>query len=268
MYIRFLSFSGQPDIWRVFDMMNTVEAAAFYNQDSYLDYNALLKQNYTTITKACVMEVKKDFFEVVTPKGPIEVCSKLQRIGKSSFNTSVDLFCGGKMKPSVTCKNVHTIINMHKNNVEEVPDWWKNRFQPEIDFVDDKAKKTEVMITPCKSPPKTFPNAFSVPLSDTDITHKTRCASYLQYFIENASIASHRRFYENLTSNFHEFHIKHIQLLYFQTSSWGDTLISESWEDERNPLTLHCKISREHDRKPVWYGCIDLYPEVYGLSST
>lgn len=248
-------------------MMNSVEAAAFYNHDSYLDHSSLLKQNYTTITKACIVEVKKDFYEVVTPKGPIEVSSRLTRIGKSSFNTSVELFCGGKMKPSVICKNVHTIINMHKQNVEEIPEWWKNRFEPEIEDEPDKVKKHEVMVTALPRPAQTFLNAFSIPLSETDIMHITRCASYLQYFIENVSIASHRRFYKNLQSSFHEFHIKRVQLLYLQPSLWGDTLISESWEDEKNPLTLHCQISREQDRVPVWYGCMDLYPEVFGLKS-
>jgi hypothetical protein len=67
-------------------------------------YNALLKQNYTTIVKACVVDIKKDFYEVVTPKAPVEVSCKLKRVGNTSFTTVVELYCGGKMKPSVALR--------------------------------------------------------------------------------------------------------------------------------------------------------------------
>lgn len=255
---------GQPDIWRVFDMMNSVEAAAFYSQDSFLDYNALLKQNYTTIVKACGVDIKKDFYEVVTPKAPVEVSCKLKRVGKTSFTTNVELFCGGKMKPSVTLKNVHTVISLHSNSVEPIPEWWITRFGKKEGTHKEEIPR-DVFITPAQKPVDTFHNVFAVPLSDTDITHKTRCASYFRYFIENASIASHTGFYRNIQTNFHEFHIKKLHFLYLRPSNWGDSLVSESWEDPKNPLILHCQISTRYDRLPLWYGMMDLFSEVYGL---
>jgi acyl-CoA thioesterase FadM len=245
----------------VFDMMNSVEAAAFYNQDSFIDYNALLKQNYTTIVKACVVDIKKDFYEVVTPKAPVEVSCKLKRVGNTSFTTVVELYCGGKMKPSVALRNVHTIINMHSNTVEAIPEWWIKRFHTG----ENSSAEKHQFITPAKKPLETFSNVFTVPLSDTDITHKTRCASYFRYFLENASIASHRGYYRNIQTNFHEFHIKKLQMLYLQPSNWGDGLVSESWEDAKNPLTLHCQISSQNGLVPIWYGMMDLFSEVYGL---
>ncbi|XP_063440760.1 uncharacterized protein LOC134721591 [Mytilus trossulus] len=255
---------GQPDIWRVFDMMNTVETAALYNQESFLDYNTLLKQNYSTITKACSVDIKKDFYEVITPKAPVEVSCKLKRVGNTSFTTVVELCCGGKMKPSVSCKNIHTIINVNENSVEQIPEWWRKRYEIKENADEDKNHRA-AFINPQEKPTDTFYNEFSVPLSDTDIRHKTRCASYFQYFIENASIASNKQFYRNIQRNFHEFHIKKFNLLYLQTSKWGDGLYSESWEDENNPLILHCQISSQIDRIPIWYGQILLFSEAFGV---
>lgn len=246
----------------MFDMMNRVEAAAFHNHQSFLDYASLYKQNYTTIVKACDIEIKSHFYEVTTPKAPLDISVKLVYVGNTTFTTVSEMTCGGKMKPSIRLKNVHTLIHRQKQSVESLPDWWKNRF--EIEEAEGK-KITPLNIIPVQKPNNTFSHEFAVPLNDTDHTERTRCASYVRYFLENASIASRRDFYKNIKTNFHEFHLKRMAMLYFAPSCWGDVLLAESWDDD-DPLTLHCQVSK--NQQMVWYGRMEMFSEVFGLHSS
>ncbi|KAK3086632.1 hypothetical protein FSP39_021227, partial [Pinctada imbricata] len=254
-----IDFTGQPDVWRVFDMVNRVEHAAFFSHPSFLDYVHLYKQNYATIVKACRIDIKSDFYETVTPKAPLDVSIRLCHVGTSSFMTLGGIACGGSMSPHVTLQNTHTLIHRKENNrVEPLPEWWTNRFkvQPE-----NLIKPTNVIQG--TKPQETFQHVFGVPLGDTDSTQMTRCASYLRYFVENASVASKLGFYK-LGTNFHDFHIKQMSLLYIAPSYWGDSLMSETWEDKDDELSLHCMVS-SHDHRPVWYAKMTLFSEVFGL---
>ena len=249
---------GQPDIWRVFDMINRVENAAFLNRPSFLDYEHLDKQNLTTIVKACILDISSDFYETITPKAPLDVEMKLGHIGNTTFTTVLSLMCGGKMKPSVRIKNMHTLINFHHNKVEELPEWWKNMFLTDA----LKDKQYLINVAPKQLDGKAFTHHFCVPLSDTDIFQKTRCSSYLRYFVENASIASSREEFKVLKNNFHEFHVKKMKMLYFEPTCWGDELVSQCWEGE--DLKLHCQVLKEG--RPVWYSEMQLFSEVYGFT--
>ncbi|KAJ8302405.1 hypothetical protein KUTeg_018801 [Tegillarca granosa] len=106
----------QPDIWRMFDMMNRVEAAAFHNHLSFLDYASLYKQNYMTIVKACDIEIKSHFYEVTTPKAPLDISVKLVYVGNSTFTTVSEMTCGGKMKASIRLK-MYTHYSTGKNSL-------------------------------------------------------------------------------------------------------------------------------------------------------
>ncbi|OWF50125.1 uncharacterized protein LOC110450824 [Mizuhopecten yessoensis] len=249
--------TGQPDIWRVFDMINRVEHAAFYNGVPFLDYTSLNEHNFGSIVKACTLEVKKDFYETTTPKAPLDVTVKLAHIGRTTFTTVCEMSCGGKMKPSVRIKNMHTLMNLDRQEVEEIPFWWRNRFRSNEM---DSDKQHIINITPSPRPETAFLHPFAVPLSDTDISQRTRCSSYVRYFFEVASIASSREHFLSI-KNFNEFHIKSMQMLYFDSTCWGDALTSACWEDT-HPLTLHCNVSK--GGKPVWYANVDHYSEVFG----
>ncbi|XP_033754550.1 uncharacterized protein LOC117337603 [Pecten maximus] len=252
-----IDHTGQPDIWRVFEMINRVEHAGFYNGAPFLDYTSLNKQNFSSIVKACSLEVKKDFYETLTPKAPLDVTVSLAHIGKTTFTTVCEMSCGGKMKPSVRIKNMHTLMNVARDEVEEIPDWWRNRFgSDEIENIQQHI----LNITPLPKPETAFLHPFAVPLSDTDISQRTRCSSYVRYFFEVASIASNREHFKSI-KNFHEFHIKSMQMLYFGSTCWGDALTSACWED-KDPLLLHCNVNK--GGKPVWYANVDLYSEVFG----
>ena len=246
----------------MFDMVNRVEHAAYFSAPSFLDYVALYKQNYTTIVKACKIDIAQEFYEFVTPKAPLDISIGLCGVGNTSFTTQIGMSCGGSMKPSMRVQNMHTLIHRKENKVEELPEWWMNRFQ-----VPEEKQTDRLNILHAQKPQDTFSHSFGIPLSDTDISHMTRCASYLRYFIENASIASKHNFYGNVQSNFHEFHLKRMTMLYISPSYWGDWLESETWQDD-HPLTLHCQITSLSSKQPVWYAKMELFPEVFGLDLT
>lgn len=241
----------------VFDMMSHVETAAFGNQQSFLDYLAIRQKNLRIYVKACIMDINSNFYETTTPKAPLDIQVKLTDIGNTTITTTNELYCGGKLSPSIRTRSVYAIINKKTNQAEQVPDWWRNRFSP---FISKSANKLHVM--PLKKVEPTHLNHFTIPLSDTDHNERTRCASYMRYFTENTSIASRKEQLKHIKSTFREFHIKRMSMLYWGPTQWGDVLTSETWQQE-NPLTIFCQISKQG--QPVWFGMMDLFESVFGL---
>lgn len=253
---------GQPDTWRIFDMVNRIENAAFFNYESFLKYDKLNKSRHISFVKACKYEAKSTFYETTTPKTPLDVSIKLTGVGDSSFTTVSEVACGGDMKPSIRIKNLHTLVHIGERKKVALPRWWKEEFES---ILKENKVTSLINVKPQLKPENTFHHEFSVPRHDTDYSSHTRCASYLRYFTENSSIASHRGFYRNINTSFHDFHIKKVTMLYVSPSCWGDSLVSETWEGDV-PLTLHCQISKKdipHD--VVWYGEMEMFSEVFGL---
>lgn len=233
-------------------MLVRVENASFYHEFPFLDFDKLHKLNIHTIVKACIVEIKSDFYEITTPKAPLSIQITLDHIGNTTFTTVTEMCCGGKLKPSVRLKNLHNMVSMHNDDQEKVPEWWRSKFEP---FLFERPNP--VVVKDVAKPEDKYTQIFSVPLSDTDVSERTRCASYVRYFLENSSIASNRGFYTTI-GDFHSFHIKRLSMLYYACSGWGHNLKSETWEDSE-PLKLHCLVSKEN--APVWYGKMELYDD-------
>lgn len=256
-----LDNAGLPDIWRMYDMISRVEFAAFFHNDSsFLDYASLLGNNVMTIMKAVRMDIRSSFYETTTPKAPLGISMKLSHIGDHSFMTTAGMLCGGKMKPSIYLRNVHAVVSADKLKTCSLPEWWLQKHEKNL-----TEPVKPYLIDPPAVPSKTYDHIFTVPLIDADVHGRTRCASYVRYFIENASIASWKDFYPQTSTKFHNYCISRISMLYFGPSTWGDTLISKTWEDDIKPYTLHCNIIK--DGKPVWYGCFEFHPEIFGLGN-
>ncbi|KAK3610403.1 hypothetical protein CHS0354_008692 [Potamilus streckersoni] len=253
-----IDHTGQPDIMKMLDMLNHVETAALYHDVPFLDYKCLRKQNISSHVKAAQMEIRSDFYEITTPKAPLQVQIRLSQIGETTFTTHTEMYCAGRAKESILIKNMHAFVNSMSNEPMPVPDWWRNRFDK---YALDK-DKTPLTIKYESMPSNSHQISLQVPLSDTDVTERTRCASYVKYFLNNASIASNKSFFKNLKTTFHEFHLKKLYMLYFGPSFWGDSVTSYAWEEE-NPLILHCSVKK--DEMYLWYGRIEFYNEVFGL---
>lgn len=243
----------------VFDIISNVETAAVGLEHSFLDYTTLRRQDFRHYIKACVMEINSSFYEMTTPKAPLDIRIKLSSIGKTSFTTFSELSCGGKMSPSITMENVHCLVHKPTASIHELPQWWIDRFSPNL-----KNPNAKLEVTPAIKPSSSFPTSVLVPLSDTDHNERTRCASYLRYFMDNTSVASRKAVYEHIKSTFHEFHIKRLSMYYYRASFWGDTLQAETWQID-SPLKIHCLISS--NSAPIWYGKMELHEKVFGLPS-
>ncbi|KAL4234946.1 hypothetical protein ACF0H5_006588 [Mactra antiquata] len=252
-----IDHTGQPNMVTVFDMMSHVETAALGNQKSFLDYLALRQKNLRIYVKACVMDIHSNFYETTTPKAPLDIQVKLTNIGNTTITTTNELYCGGKLNPSIRTRSVYALINKKTNEAESVPEWWRSRFSPLITSSENK-----LMVMPSKKVEPAHVNHVTIPLHDTDHNERTRCASYLRYFTENTSIASRKEKLKHIQSTFHEFHIKRMSMLYWGPTQWGDSLLSETWQ-ENNPRTIMCQISK--DNHPVWFGKMELHDSVFGL---
>lgn len=257
-----IDFTGQPDTWRIFDMVNRIENAAFFNEESFLKYDQLYMSKHISFVKACKYEAKSTFYQTTTPKTPLDVSIKLAGVGDTSFSTVSEVACGGDLKPSIRIKNLHTLVHLSERKKTPLPNWWKKEFEGLL----QENKATSLLnVLPQPRPLLTFRHEFAVPLHDTDFSAHTRCASYFRYFVENASLASHRGFYQKIKNSFHDFHIKRVIMLYVSPSCWGDSLVSETWEGEA-PLTLHCMIcKKDNPQEIVWYGEMDMFSEVFGV---
>lgn len=243
----------------LFDMMSHVETASFGHQPAFLDYLTLRQNNIRVFVKACVMDISSDFYETTTPKAPLDVQVKLSDIGKTTFTTTNEVFCGGKLSPSVRTRSVYTLINKKTKQIEPIPDWWMNRFAP---LLKSPPGSNKLYVSHSQKLDTTHMNCFTIPLSDTDHNERTRCASYLRYFNENTSIASRKELLKHIKSSFHEFYIKRLSMLYWGATGWGDMLTSETWQDD-TPLSIMCHINK--DGVPVWFGKMELYEKVYGM---
>ncbi|XP_041376315.1 uncharacterized protein LOC121388862 [Gigantopelta aegis] len=252
-------FTGQPDIWRLYDMMGRVEFASFFNEYPFLNYTTLYSLGLGSVTKAVNLEVRSHFYELTTPKSPLDMSMKLIHIGENSFTILTELRCGGRQRPSIKVKSLYVLFNRKDGSKQAVPDWWREHFSKHVSHSDGRP----FFITPFEKPNQTYSHVFTVPLVDTDVRLRTRCASYVRYFLDNASVASYKDFYSNISTSFHEFHIKKLCMLYRAPSSWGDTLTAETWEDPDDLLTLHCEVSDKGHRR--WYGSMSFHSEIFGL---
>lgn len=254
-----IDHTGQPNMPTVFDMMSHVETASFGHEPSFLDYLGLRQQNYRVYAKACIMDIGSQFYETTTPKAPLDIQVKLTDIGHSTFTTTNEVFCGGSLSPSIRTRSVYAFTGKTMGKAEPMPEWWKNRFIPQLPMPPPHGK---VFVSPSQKVDPTHMASFTVPLNDTDHNERTRCASYLRYFTENTSVASRKELLKHIKSSFHEFHIKRLSMLYFGPTYWGDFLTSTTWQDD-NPLQILCEISK--DEKPMWFGRMELYDKVFGL---
>ncbi|KAH3770483.1 uncharacterized protein LOC127845427 [Dreissena polymorpha] len=252
-----IDHTGQPNIVKVFDIMSHVETAAFGYDPSFLDYLAIRQQNLRIFVKALVMEIDSSFYETTTPKAPLDTRVQLHDVGNRTFTTLNEIYCGGKLRPSIRSRSVYAIVNKNTSIIEPLPDWWKNRFEGHI-----VSKPKKLLVEAVKKCAPIHKNTFIVPLGDTDHNERTRCASYLRYFTENTSIASRLALLKHLKSSFYEFHIKRLSMLYYGPTSWGDQLTSETWQGD-NPLQIMCEISKEG--VPTWFGIMELHENVFGL---
>ena len=243
----------------VFDIISHVETAAVGQEPSFLDYLKLRNQDFRQYIKACVMEINSDFYEVTTPKAPLDITITLTSAGKTSYTTYSKLSCGGRMSPSITLENKHILVHKPTASIRELPDWWRNVYANNL-----KEYPAKLEVIPALKPDSSFPTSILVPLSDTDHNERTRCASYLRYFMDNTSVASRRGFYEHIKSTFHTFHIKRLSMYYYHASFWGDNLKAETWQ-MNDPHNIHCLISS--NSAPIWYGKMELHETVFGLPS-
>lgn len=228
---------------RVYKMMTRVELAAFYNEIPYLDMTELNNKNIATVTKASRIEMRREFYDRTVAKAPLAVNLGLLHVGDTSFVTLTDFSCGGRMKPSVKVTNVHTFTDSNTNQVIPVPDWWRAKF--DYNLQDHP---------PVFDPSSMSPNArtrsclFTVPHSDTNAEGRTRCAAYMKYFLDAASIAAHQGFFDSITNSadIQNQPIRRINMLYTAASQWGDSLTTKTWEDVAKEEIL-CNVFRDEE---------------------
>nr|KAG5696603.1 hypothetical protein BaRGS_034064 [Batillaria attramentaria] len=194
------------------------------------------------------------FYEVTTPKAPIQLKLNVIGIADTSFTTCISMMVGGRLKPSIIIKNLNSVLHRESGLVEQVPMWWRTHFSNYL----PKFPEKPVILNPPEVVGQTFSHHLTVPYSDTDTSGKTRHPMYMRYFFDNMSIASNRGFYRKFTDT-HEHQVRRMFMVSYGTSQWGDALTVETFENpEEEDLKVHCFVGKNGQIQ--WYGCIEFFP--------
>ena len=160
---------------------------------------------------------------------------------------------GGRRRASIMVKSCNTLVHRESGLKENIPDWWKMKFITQLPDVHDNYR--------CIQPPnfvgKSYKYDLVVPLGDTDTSGRTRHASYVKYFIDNITIASHRNFFSILSTTIQDFIIKRLSMVHLSPTLIGDTLTVECFVDPQDEMMIHCFVSK--DDLISWYGCLEYY---------
>ncbi|XP_076469853.1 uncharacterized protein LOC143300180 [Babylonia areolata] len=251
-----IDFTGQPSMWRLLNMIGRAEHAAFYNSDPFLKYTKLTTQGISSSSAEITMEIGKHFYEVTTPKSPVQVKLNIIGISNTTFTTCMSVMVGGRLKPSVQVKSLNVLRHRESGLLEQVPQWWRDHFSSFLPEFPEKPAVTH----PPNDCGQTFIHHLTVPFSDTDTSGYTRHPSYLRYLFDNMSIASHRNFYDKFSADrANDYKVRRLSMVAYGTSQFGDGLMVETFENlSEKDLRLHCFIGK--NGAAVWYGCVDFFP--------
>ncbi|CAG5123279.1 unnamed protein product [Candidula unifasciata] len=248
-----INYTGQPDLHRLMNIIDRVEHAALYDHTlSFLDYHNLSKRGIGSYNKGIVMEIRRHFYEITTPKSPIQISLKLTGMMGTMFTVCSSATFGGRQRASIMLKSCNSLVHRESGLSEHIPEWWALKFLRLLPEVPDNYRPVQ----PPDSVGKTFSYHVVVTLRDTDTNGKTQHASYIRFFIDNVSIAASQNFYSNLTK-IHDYYTMRISAIHFSPSVWGDSLAIETFQDPTDELKIHCFINKEGVIK--WYGCLEYY---------
>ncbi|KAL8570496.1 hypothetical protein ACOMHN_034531 [Nucella lapillus] len=250
-----VEYTGQPSMWRLLNTIGRAEHAAFYNSDSFLKYTKLTAQGIASSSTEITMEIGRHFYEVTTPKSPVQVKLNLIGISDTSFTTCLSVMVGGRLRPSVQVKSLNVLRHRESGLLEQVPQWWRTHFST---YLPEHPEKPAVNDPP-KEIGQTFVHHLTVPYSDTDTSGYTRHPPYLRYLFDNMSIAYHRNFYDKFTCDLAEYKVRKLSMISYGSSHFGDNLMVETFENHNEKeQRLHCLIGK--NGVAVWYGCVEFFP--------
>ncbi|KAK7114232.1 uncharacterized protein [Littorina saxatilis] len=251
-----IDYTGQPSMWRLLNTIGRAEHAAFYNEESFLRYTKLHNQGIGTFSSEITMEFGRHFYEVTTPKSPMQVKLNVIGISDTSFTTCMSVMVGGRLKPSVQVKSLNVLRHRDSGLVEQVPDWFQMHFSNFLPRFPEKPAVTD----PPEEIGQTFAHHLTVPFSDTDTSGNTRHPMYVRYLFDNMSIASHRFFYKKFTGDLDHLLVRKMSCISFGTTQFGDAVTVETFENplEEEELKLHCFVGKNGQIQ--WYGCIEFFP--------
>ncbi|XP_076449887.1 uncharacterized protein LOC143286164 [Babylonia areolata] len=249
-----IDYTGQPSVWRLLNTIGRAEHAAFYNNTSYLKYTKLHDQGIGTYGAELTMEFGRHFYEVTTPKSPMQVKLNVIGIADTSFTTCMSVMVGGRLKPSVQVKSLNILRHRDSGLVEQVPQWWRTYFTNFLPRIPEKP----VVASPPREMGQTFSHHLVVPYNDTNTSGHTRHPMYVRYLFDNMSIAFNRFKYKKFTGDLADYQVRRLSLLSYGSTCFGDALTVETFENPaEEELKLHCCISK--DGMIQWYGCVEFF---------
>ncbi|RUS68668.1 hypothetical protein EGW08_023569 [Elysia chlorotica] len=253
-----ISYTGQPDLQRLMNIMGRVEHAAMYNTTNpFLDYQSLSRKGIGSYSKGLIMEIRRHFYETTTPKSPMQISLKLTGMMDTMYTIRTSATFGGRQKASIMMKSCNTLVHRESGLTEQIPDWFREKFLHLLPEIPDNYRPVE----PPNCIGKTFSHHVVVPLRDTDSSGRTRHPSYVRYFTDNISIAANKNFYPALANMLHDYYTMRLSVVHFSPSVWGDSLLVETFQDPKDELKLHCFVCKNGNIN--WYGCLEFYEVMF-----
>ena len=200
-------------------------------------------------------QIGRHFYEVTTPKSPMQVKLNIIGIADTSFTTCMSVMVGGRLRPSVQVKSLNVLRHRESGLLEHVPSWFRMHFSNYL----PKFPEKPVVQNPPEEVGPTFSHHLTVPYNDTDTSGYTRHPMYLRYLFDNMSIAFNRGFYTKFTNDLADYQVRRMSLVSYGMSQFGDALTVETFENpQESELRLHCFIGM--NGTVLWYGCVEFFP--------
>lgn len=170
------------------------------------------------------LEVKKAFYDLHTPKFPLDIESKVVYFKRSSRLIEKRLSHAGTNTVYAVQRHVDVNVDLDTRKPSPYPDWWRNLYNFPTEGEPQKLSFPEKMNQ------LSYTTQHKVQFSDTDENGHANFAAYIRFcndsFSENALKARY-----NGEIDVYDVKLRNIDVTFHNECNIGDMLDVESWQD-------------------------------------
>lgn len=237
MYIIYaiVPFVGQPKIWKVMKIMESVRLFAHHyplgdKGETFRDYDELTKDCLIfLITSELVFN--KEIYNLPDQNPWLRTKITGGYIGKSSLNSLTEIFT--EDNDQILATNINQIVCIDKRDRRpmELAPWWREKYS------ESGKKHKPLTLEKYEKPPETCSYDTYVAWSDTDLNLHTNWTAYARFAVDAAHHCTKEGSLRNVADNISR-GIYKVQFYFYGESVQGDRITVHLWEDSADPQVL------------------------------
>ena len=255
-------YVGQMNIWDlhllcVFSRQVASRASIVSGDHFYANFPKAVKDYYTFVA-SLKTDISNSFYNIPFKPAVTPLLFKVYPgyIGKSSFNTVVDIH--DQHSGELYVKNVNQLVCVNKlsRKPTNLPQWFRDKYA-------NLNKGSSLIVPKLIKPSDDIPTHtchIRVPYSDIDLYKHTNFSAYLKYSIEAAMEASNRGIYRELFSGvLMKFRVKSVKTAFIGEAIAENMLSVTTWQDSENQQQIYCDITHQGTKKSICQTAIEFY---------